>query len=125
MPSDTPINEVNLYSSQFREVVTNLQILLHHPAQLAHLQHAALPPHRLAVAEEHEGRDCLDTVLRREALVLLNVYLEDAKLVAELLLQFFQYRVHPLAGNAPCGIEVNQYQLTAIDDRVKILFHTV
>lgn len=102
-----------------------LQILLNHPAQLAHLQHAALPPHRLTVAEEHKGRDGLDTVLRRETLVLLNVYLEDADGVAMLLLYFFQYWVHPLAGNAPCGIEVNQYQLTAIDDRVKILFHTV
>ncbi len=93
-----------------------LQVLFYHPAQLAHLQHAALPPHRLTVAEEHKGRDGLDTVLRREALVLLNVYLEDAEGVAMLLLYFFQYWVHPLAGNAPCGIEVNQYQLTAIDD---------
>lgn len=102
-----------------------LQILLHHSAQFAHLQHAALPPHRLTVAEEHKGRDGLDTVLRREALVLLNVYLEDAEGVAMLLLQLLQYRVHPLAGYAPRGIEVNQYQLTAIDDRIKILFHTV
>ena len=102
-----------------------LQVLPHHPAQLAHLQHAALSPYRFSVAEEHKGRDGLDTVLRREALVLLNVYLEDAEGVAMLLLQLLQYRVHPLAGYAPRGIEVNQYQLTAIDDCIKILFHTV
>ena len=52
-----------------------LQILLHHAAQFTRFQDAALAPQRLSVAEEHEGRDGLDTVLHREALVLLNVYL--------------------------------------------------
>ncbi len=73
--------------------------------------------HSPDTAPRHCGRASrlapVNAILRRHIIVSIYIYLDDAKLVAHRLLQVFQHRVHHLARLAPCGKEINQYQLIA------------
>ena len=82
---------------------------------------SALSPYSLAILEEHKRRNWLNAILHRDGFVLVNINLDYTYLVAKIILQLFKYRMHRLARTAPCGIEINKYQLPTLDYVIEFL----
>lgn len=85
---------------------------------------SALSPEHLACTEEHERRHRLDAVSGGQWAILVNVYLDDADVVAKVGFQLLEHGVHLFARATPGGEEIYQGELVAIDDVVEF-FHDV
>lgn len=90
--------------------------------QFCKSQRATLTPYHLALAEEHEGGDGLDAIGSGDGFVFVHIQLDDADVVAQVLLELFEHWMHLFARSAPYGKEINQSQFLFVDNVVE-LFH--
>ena len=83
--------------------------------QICFLHHAAGSPKHFALSEQHQSRHRLYAILACRGTIHVHINLDDTDALAQHFFYLLENGVHQLAWLAPCGVEIDQYELATVD----------